>query len=193
MKAWIAATVFAAAALAACNKAPTPAPAKPAAAPAAASKAFDSLRLAQKPEGGTSITEARVAAKPGDSIIVSGEIGGRKQETFNPALATFFLVDPAVVTNCRKKHMGGEDDGCPTPWDYCCEPRAKLLAAMAFVQVKEPGSDKVAAQSLQGWNGLKELSVVTVVGKVDASSTLDSLVINAEGIYIEPAAAPAKP
>ena len=140
------------------------------------------ILLKAKPEGSISITLARSSAKPGEKIVVSGEIGGRKNDTFSAALSTFFMADPDAVFNCVKKHGG--DGGCPTPWDYCCEPKEKVLASIAMIQYKSPETGKVHTQSFKGWQGLKELSQVTIAGTVDASSSSKALVINLEGIYI---------
>lgn len=163
------------AAVSACGRKPAESAAPPA--------AFGALQCpAQKPEGAVGITAVRQKAKPGDTITVYGEVGGRKVGSINPGLAAFFLTDYDVVSNCVIEHGEG---GCPTPWDYCCAPAEKLRAALAFVQVKTPGG-QVVPQTLRGWNGLTELTKVIVRGTVDAVSTPDALIINAEAIYIQP-------
>ena len=143
----------------------------------------ESVLLKTKPEGSVSISQARNSAKPGDTIVVSGEIGGRKNDTFSPTLSTFFLADSDAIMNCIKKHGS---DGCPTPWDYCCEPKEKVIASIAFIQFKSQEIGKVATQSFRGWNGLKELSQVTIKGTVDSTSSPNAIIINLEGIYIQP-------
>jgi len=143
-----------------------------------------SLVLAVPPDGAVGPARARATAKPGDRIVLVGEVGGRKVGSLDPELAVFYLADPEAVVNCARKHEG--PDGCQTPWDYCCEPKDKLLTALALIQVRDPNPGQVLTRSLRGWNGLKELSRVTVVGTVDAASSPAALVVNLEGIYFHP-------
>jgi hypothetical protein len=146
-----------------------------------------SLLLAAKPEKAVSVAEARKTAKPGDTITVFGEIGGRRNGLFSENLATFPLADPTILISCDK-----ECGKCPTPWDYCCMEKEKFAGALLTIQVSD-GKDSVLRAPLKGWNGLKELSHVTVTGTVDATSSPEATIINATGIFIEPAAAKPAP
>lgn len=164
-----------------CDKKAQPAPASaPVPAPVATPSASDTL-LKSKPEGAISITKAKATAKPGDKITISGEIGGRKVNTFNPTFSTFYIADPDAILNCNRKC-----GCCPTPWDYCCEPKEKIMASIALVQIKDSNTGKVETKPLKGWHGLKELSKVTVKGTVDKASTPGSLIVNLEGIFVQP-------
>jgi hypothetical protein len=164
-----------------CDRSPK-VPAAATAAPESPETELSGLLLTAPPAGATGSSEARLAAKPGDRIVLVGEIGGRKVGTFSDKMAIFLLADAQVIAHCGKKH----GDGCPTPWDYCCEPKDKVTAALTVVQVKSPSTGKVLPVSLKGWNGLKELSQVTVVGTVDETSSAESLIVNLAGIYIQP-------
>jgi hypothetical protein len=152
----------------------------PAAIPAA-------MLLTGKPEKAISVAEARKTAKAGDTISVFGEIGGSRVGTFSDNLAVFFLADPTILISCDK-----ECGKCPTPWDYCCMEKEKRPGALLTVQVSD-GKGDVLRATLKGWNGLKELSNVTITGTVDATSTAEATIINATGIFIEPAAAKPAP
>lgn len=143
------------------------------------------LLLTVPPPDAVGSFQVRLSAKPGDRVVLTGEIGGRKVGTFSDKMAIFLLADATVVVNCLREHTE-PGKGCPTPWDYCCTPKEKLTASLAVVQVKSPSTGQVLPVTLKGWNGLKELSQVTVVGTVDESSTADSLIVNLEGIYIQP-------
>ncbi|NUM34959.1 MAG: hypothetical protein HUU50_10475 [Candidatus Brocadiae bacterium] len=143
-----------------------------------------SILLKSKPDGSISIIQARASVQPGAKIVISGEIGGRKNDTFGTTFSTFFLADPDSIINCFKKHEG--ETGCPTPWDYCCEPKEKVLNSIALVQYKSPETGKIHNHPFKGWQGLKELSQVTITGTVDSASSSKSLIINLEGIYIHP-------
>ncbi len=139
-----------------------------------------SLLLGARPENPIGIAEIKKTAKPGDKLTIKGEVGGRKNDTFNSSLAIFLLEDPTVVVNCSKK----EKDGCPTPWDYCCEPKAKLLEAGALIQVKDARGE-IVRKTLKGWNGLKELDNVVIVGKLSNDSSEGNFIVDAEGVFIE--------
>lgn len=186
MDTMLAAAAMAALVLAGCGKKETPgAPATPAGTSAKPVPAAipASLLLTAKPEKSISVAEARKTAKPGDTITVSGEIGGRRNGLYSENLATFPLADPTILISCDK-----ECGKCPTPWDYCCIPKEKFGGALLTIQVSD-GKDSVLRATLKGWNGLKELSRVTVTGTVDATSSPEATIINATGIFIEPPAA----
>ncbi|HYF37968.1 MAG TPA: hypothetical protein VD994_21880 [Prosthecobacter sp.] len=137
-----------------------------------------SLLADQPPSGAVSVVKARQAAKPGEAIVVRGKIGGRAVPLMDKA-AIAVLVDEKAVAACNENPA----DACKIPWDYCCERPEKLKAATATVQVRGENG-KVLRAPLRGLGGLKELSTVIVSGTIDASSTKDSLVINATSIHV---------
>ena len=108
---------------------------------------------------------------------MTGDIGGRVPP-FVDNRAAFILADEKNIVSCDKKH----GDRCKKPWDYCCESPEKINNSIVVVQVLD-GAGKVVKQSLKGWNGLKELSKVTITGTYDETSTASNVIINATGIY----------
>ncbi len=150
----------------------------------AASRAADpalpsSLLAAKAPAGAVSVVDARKNAKPGESIVLRGRIGGRVVALV-PKAAIAVLADEKSLVPCSA--MPG--DACKTPWDYCCETPEKLKAGTATIQVKGENG-KVLRATLRGLGELKELSTVVVAGTVDAASSADVLIVNATSIYIE--------
>lgn len=121
---------------------------------------------------------ARTTAKPGDTITLKGEVMGR-EKVFVDGRAAFILGDPEKLTTCDKN----PDDNCETPWDACCDSQEVKKIAIASIQIL--GDDgRVMARELKGVNDLKELSVVTLKGVVDQSSTEQNFVINAKQIHV---------
>ncbi len=59
------------------------------------------------------------------------------------------------------------------------------MAGTATIQLLD-GNGKVLAQDIKGVGGLKELSRVVVAGTVAPEATPESLVINAQAIYVIP-------
>ena len=58
-----------------------------------------------------------------------GCIGGSK-DPFVQGRAVFTIVDPTII-NCKAM---GDEEHCPTPWDYCCEPRENLKKNIATIE-----------------------------------------------------------
>lgn len=136
---------------------------------------LESVLLAEAPSGALSVAEARLKAKPGEEIVVTGQIGAA-HDPFSASYASFVLGDQAL-DYCNER----PGDNCELPWDACCEPKEKLNAMRASVQFLENGEP--IAQSLRGFAGLKELDEVIVAGIVDPASTPQNLIINATGLY----------
>ena len=143
--------------------------------------AFDVNSIFTKEEikGAMSIIEAKKTAKVGESIIIKGEIGGKKK-VFGESIATFLICDPTKVTSCDKK----EGDDCETPWDYCCHDSDEIAGAMATVKLTDENG-KILKINAKGKGGLKELSNIIIKGKVAKGSVDGVLIITAESIYIE--------
>ena len=119
----------------------------------------------------------RATAKKGDRVSVTGRIGGGAVPWVKDR-AMFTIVGDELEA-CTDHGM----DGCPQPWDYCCEPKESLKANVATLQVV--GSDgKPLKVAIEGANGLKPLSRITVTGTV-AEAADGMMVVNAAGIFIE--------
>lgn len=144
---------------------------------AGASSPLDAYVLQTKPEGAVGVMEARNVARPGEPIVVTGQIGAA-MDPFSKELASFVLGDEKIMY-CDEM----EEDHCPTPWDACCEDPAKVRRGRASVQILADGAPVPA--TLKGVNGMAELDKVVVAGIVDPASTPDNLIINATGIYAD--------
>ncbi len=165
--------LFAACLLASCKEKPAAAPSAPAASEAL-SKVF-----ATTPSGEpAAIHQARLTAKPGDSITLKGRVMG-SLKPFVEGRAIFILGDPEKLTPCNE--MPG--DGCETPWDTCCDTAEDIKAGIATIQVLD-ANGKVLKEPIENVQGLKTLSTVTVSGTVAEGSNTDLLLLNASAIAI---------
>lgn len=145
-------------------------PAAPA--PAAANTGW---KLDTAPEGAQSVTEAKADAAEGEPIVMRGRIGGRA-EPISDGSPVFTLVDLSLA------YCGQEtDDGCPLPWDYCCETPETIAAHSATVLVVDAQSRPLTDLAT---SGLEPLNEVVVVGEVAARPTADVLTIRATGVYV---------
>ena len=138
------------------------------------------LFLKSAPANAKDVGELLPAAKPGETVVIRGVIGGSEEP---------FVNHRAIMTIADRKLKScadmGDKDHCKTPWDYCCEPRESLKVNLASVQVV--GADgKVVKADLKGQGGLDPLRKVVIEGKVAPESTKDALVINATGVFVEP-------
>lgn len=139
----------------------------------------EGMLLASAPEDAVELAQAKHGAQQGDQVTVRGRIGGRR-DPFVAGRAIFQLVDSSLPT-CADKH----GDGCPTPWDYCCESKEDITAKSATVQLT--GEDgKPLAMSINGVSGIKPMATVVVRGTVAERPNETVMVINAEGLHVEP-------
>lgn len=120
--------------------------------PAAAAPELAKLALAAKPAGAVSVQDARKAGAA-DSRTVTGRIAN-----VVPGFAVFTLMDTSLPY-CGEKN---KEDGCKTPWDYCCESVETRTANSLLVEVRD-AKGKPLAGSL---GDLRLLDAVTVVGKL---------------------------
>jgi hypothetical protein len=148
----------------------------------AASPPAERLFLDAAPSDALSVGQARAQLSPGDTAVVTGQIGGAPQP-FVEGYAAFVLADSDILF-CDE--MG--DDHCPAPWDACCEDPDKVSALRASVQFND-AQGEILTVNLKGQRGLEELSYVTVTGLVADTSTPENLVILADGLYFEGVAA----
>lgn len=145
-----------------------------------AAKVPESLFLKAAPPGARGVRAVKADAAADGEVVIHGRIGGRA-EPFVAGAAMFVLADMDLPA-CGE---GNPDDGCKTPWDYCCEPAERILGGTATIQVV--GADgRPVAQGLRGVGGLEPLREVTVVGRV-SQRTLDGvLVVSAHGFFVKP-------
>lgn len=132
------------------------------------------------PPDAVPIHQARDGIAPGDEVILHGLVMGRTKP-FVEGRAAFVIGDRMLLTPCNEK----EDDSCPTPWDACCDSAEDKQRGTATIQLL--GDDgRVIATSIRGVNGLKELSTVTLKGRVADGSNREVLVVNASQIHVHP-------
>lgn len=128
-----------------------------------------------EPVGTVPVGDARKSAKDGDTISVLGHIGG-SSDPFIEGIAAFTIVDPKVKW-CPP------EEGCPTPWDYCCTQNdvKENIATIKFMDEKGEPVSEDARRLL----GVKELSLVAVEGtaKRDDEGNLSVL---ANKVFIRP-------
>lgn len=119
----------------------------------------------------------KTTAKIGDIIAVRGRIGGSKSP-FVDGRAVF-----SVIGNGLKPCNANPADQCATPWDYCCDPKDRIITNSVTVQVLD-AQGQILKTNLKGRHQLKELSEVVVTGKV---THIDgkALVLSAMSIVIE--------
>lgn len=135
------------------------------------------LFVATAPEGARSVGDIKADAEATGDVVIVGRVGGRTEPILTGA-AMFLLTDSSLLSCDQKGNMA-----CPTPWDYCCEPRDLLLANTATIQVV--GKDgRPLELSLTNMPGFKPLVTVTIAGKVAKRDDKGTLVINAEKIHV---------
>lgn len=155
-----------------CSKSPSTDGASANAAPAA-------WLLTSAPADPAAVTEAKSTAAEGDTVTVRGRIGGRITPITSDS-AVFTIVDLSLP------HCGqmGMDDGCETPWDYCCEPKDNITASSATVQIVDANGNPLATDPIAA--GLHALDEVIVVGTVGPRPNTDILTIRATKVYRNP-------
>jgi hypothetical protein len=161
-------------ALVGCSQSASP-PATPSAEVSAPSREGAAFRLKDEPEGALQVKAAKESVKDEEEVILVGRIGG-DEKPFIQGQSAFSIVDTSLKP-CNEK----DDDGCPTPWDYCCDtdelPSSKALIKVVGADGKPLGKD---ARALLG---LKELQTVVVRGKAKRDEA-GNLVVLADGVFV---------
>lgn len=143
------------------------------AARATASPAAGAYVLASQPAGAKGVAEVRQSAKDGDEVVVTGRVGG-DAEPFVEGAAAFTIVDPALEP-CSP------EEGCPTPWDYCCD-ADKTAANKALVKLVDPQGRMVATDARQLLK-VEPLAQVVVHGRAKRDDA-GNLTVLADGVYV---------
>src|SRR5262245_54591637 len=132
--------------------------------------------LTNEPAGAKGVLEVRKQAGDGDAVAIVGRIGGDRKPWVE-GRAAFWIVDPSLKP-CS------DDEGCPTPWDYCCEEKESLRRATATVKVVDAEGRTVPVDARK-LLGLKELQTVVVKGRAKRDEK-DNLTVLADGVYVRP-------
>lgn len=128
-----------------------------------------------EPTGAIPVGEARLSVKDDESVTLVGLIGG-SSKPFVDGLAAFTIVD-AKVPYCAP------DEGCPTPWDYCCETDA-VKDNIATIKIVDDAGKPVASDARELLN-VKELSTVVVQGKASRDEQ-GNLTVAATMVFVRP-------
>jgi hypothetical protein len=127
------------------------------------------------------IPEARTLLQPGDEVLLTGLVMGVRKP-FVEERGMFVLGDEGTLTHCNAMDDAGH---CPTPWDTCCDTPDDRAKGTASIQVLNT-EGHVLARGLKGVGGLRELSRVTVLGRVSDTSTAEAFIVNASRIHVVP-------
>jgi hypothetical protein len=128
-----------------------------------------------EPDGAMPVGEAREKTEDGQEVTLVGLIGG-SSKPFVDGLAAFTIVD-AKVPYCA------DDEGCPTPWDYCCQTEA-VKENIATIKVLDEAGKLVSGDAKAMLN-VKELSTVVIQGKAKRDD-LGNLTVAASKVYVRP-------
>jgi hypothetical protein len=132
-------------------------------------------RLTSAPADAVDVGQAKQTVSEGDQVALRGRIGGRT-DPMSADSATFIVMDVSIPS-CADE----EGDNCPTPWDYCCEPRESIAANNATVQLVDDSGAPLAIDLRK--HGLKPLDEVIAVGTVAARPNEQTLIVKATGLY----------
>ena len=136
--------------------------------------AVDWLHAEERPDA-RPVGDVKADAAEGDTVVVLGRIGGRL-DPITAESSTFTIVD-LNVPHCGQK----DHDTCPTPWDYCCEPRDALIAHSATVQLVDAEGVPIDTDPIAA--GLKALDAVVIVGTVGPRPAPEVLTIRATAVH----------
>ena len=142
-----------------------------AAAPAATAKSY---LVSEEPAGARGVGELRTDANVDGRVTMVGRVGG-SPEPFVEGLAAFQLVDPALQP-CAA------DEGCPTPWDYCCDP-GEVAQNIATVKIVDDQGQVVATDAKELLD-IQELSTVVVQGEAQRDAE-GNLTVLADKVYVQ--------
>jgi hypothetical protein len=137
--------------------------------PAAANVKFV---LATEPAAAQEVIAVRSNAKDDEKLVVVGRIGG-DAKPWVTGQAAFTIVDTSLKP-C------GTDEGCPTPWDYCCS--SDLSKSKLTVKVVDAEGRTVATDAKE-LLGVKELDTVVIRGKAKRDAA-GNVTILADGLYV---------
>ena len=126
-----------------------------------------------EPADAVPVGTARESVEDDEAVTLVGTIGG-SSEPFVDGLAAFTIVDPKVP-------YCAPDEGCPTPWDYCCT-QDQVKTNIATVKIVDE-SGKPVADDARTLLGVKELSTVVVQGKAQRDDK-GNLTIAATKVFV---------
>ncbi len=135
---------------------------------------LESRWLVAPPAGAVEVNDLR-SLEDGAAVVVRGDV---RDYTAVQGKAVLTLIDHSLLS-CDEM---GEEDHCPTPWDFCCEDSDKVNRSTAVVEFREEG--KLVAAKLGGFHGLDYLADVVVTGTLGIDDA-GNLRVVASGIHVE--------
>jgi hypothetical protein len=134
-----------------------------------------SFLASSEPAGAMPVGEAREKTEDGQEVTLVGRIGG-SSKPFVEGLAAFTIVDPKVP-------FCAPSEGCPTPWDYCCETDA-VRSNIATIKILSGAGTPVNASARELLK-VKELATVVVNGKAKRDDQ-GNLTVSATQVFVRP-------
>ena len=131
--------------------------------------------LKERPADAKPVADVRDAARDGGEVTILGRIGG-SSNPWVEGRAAFAIIDPKVPP-CHP------DEGCPTPWDYCCV-TDQLPANRALIKVVDAAGETIE-QDARKLLGVKELQTVVAKGTARRDEA-GNLTVLATGVFIVP-------
>ena len=128
-----------------------------------------------EPTGAVPVGVARESVQDEETVTLVGNIGGSR-EPFVDGLAAFTIVD-LKVPSCAA------EEGCPTPWDYCCT-QDQVKENIATVKVVDDSGSPVAKDA-RTLLGVQELSTVVVQGTAKRDDQ-GNLTVAATTVFVRP-------
>ncbi|MCK5835267.1 MAG: hypothetical protein KAG98_06020 [Lentisphaeria bacterium] len=136
-----------------------------------------STMLTVKPTRRITVSEARKSVVAGKKVTLFGQVGG-VVSPFVAKRASMVIADHTTMKACNTSCAG-----CKTPWDFCCEPpevRRKNTVTIQFIDK----DGMIIRQGLENFHGIKNNSMVTIVGEYAPESNENIVIINAENIFL---------
>ncbi len=158
-----------------CNQSATPPAAPASTAVSAVIAPASNVLLKEQPAGAKPVGDLRASTTDGAEVTILGRIGG-DTNPWVEGRAAFTIVDPKLEP-CKP------DEGCPTPWDYCCSTDL-IPANRAMIKIVDTTGSTVE-QDARKLLGVKELQMVMVTGKAKRDEA-GNLTVLASGVYLVP-------
>ncbi len=137
------------------------------------------LFVSAEPAEAKNVIDAKKSAKEGEVVAIRGRIGGA-EDPYVAERAIFTIVDKSLP-HCGEMKM---EDGCKTPWDYCCEPKDKLAEHTATIQIVDSAGRPLKID-LAKHPRLKPTAEIVVKGKIAKKDGDKLLVIDAGEIFVK--------
>lgn len=158
-----------------CNQSATPPATPKSTAVSAVTSQPSNVLLKEQPAGAKPVGDLRASTTDGAVVTILGRIGG-DTNPWVEGRAAFTIVDPKLEP-CKP------DEGCPTPWDYCCSTDL-IPANRAMIKIVDTTGGTIE-QDARKLLGVKELQMVMVTGKAKRDEA-GNLTVLASGVYLVP-------